>query len=97
MGMLFALRDVTYRRGGRIVLRSNKFHIFKFQSEIVDSFLNQVSIFLFDVAELGSRHAHINYASTGMTEASWLQPGIVRMAIDFLFESVEDANPRIRR
>src|SRR6185437_1293731 len=69
---------VMANRGGRgIVVGSYKLDVLKFQVEVVERFLNQVSVFFFDVAELGRGNANINHLAGGMAVASGLEPGIV--------------------
>jgi hypothetical protein len=80
----------------RIVFGGNEFHIFVAEAEIVDRFLNQVGVFVADVAELGGGNAHEQNFVAGVAVAGGLQPGVVGVAVDFLFQGVEDAHPRIR-
>jgi hypothetical protein len=74
-----------------IVLGGNEFHIIVAESEIVDRFLNQVGVFVADVPELGGGNAHEQNFVAGMAVACRLQPGVVGVAVDFLFQRVEDA------
>src|SRR5215469_2744733 len=81
--------------GGGIVVGRDELHVFVVEAEVVDRFLDQVSVFVAHVTELDSRNAHKEDAAGGVTVASGLEPGVVGMAINFLLERVENANPRI--
>ena len=79
-----------------IVFGGNELHIFVSKAENVDGFLNQVSIFVADVTKLGGGDADEEDSVAGMAVAGGFQPGVVGVAVDFLFQSVEDARPGIR-
>ncbi len=87
---------VADRSCGRIVLGSDELHVVESEAEIVDGFLDQVGVFVAGVAKFDSRNANEENASAGVAVASGLQPGVVGMAVDFLFQRIEDARPRIR-
>src|SRR5208282_403005 len=80
----------------RIVLGGNEFHVFVAEGEVIERFLNQIGVFVADVTELGGGNAHEENSIAGVTVASGLQPGIVRVAVNFFFQGVKDADPRIR-
>ena len=81
---------------GRIVLGGNKFHIVVSQAEIVDGFLNQISVLVPHMPKLGGGNANEKNSVADVGIACRFQPGIVGMAVDFLFQRIEDARPRIR-
>jgi hypothetical protein len=95
-GMSREAAVVSYRRVRRIVFGGNELYILVAEPEVVDRFLNQVGIFIANVTELGRRNAHEENAIAGVAVACGLQPGVVGVAIDFLFQSVKNARPRIR-
>ena len=86
---------VPHRSCRRIIFRSDELHVVEAEAEIVDGFLNQVGVLVAGVAELDGRNAHEQNASAGVAVARGLQPGVVGMAVDFLFQRIEDARPRI--
>src|SRR5271155_2952418 len=87
---------MTDRSVRGIILGGNEFHIFVSQAEIVDGFLNQVGVLIAHVTELGSWNADEENSVAGVAVARRLEPGVVGVAVDFLFQSVEDSRPGIR-
>src|SRR5581483_4956048 len=81
-------------RGG-IVLGRNKFYVFVFEPEIINRFLDEVSVLVANVTELCRGHSNKKNVSVRVTVTGRLQPRVVGMPIDFLFERVENAGPRI--
>ena len=77
---------VTHGRGGRIVFRGDELHFLKFEAQIVQRFLDQISVLVSHVAEFRGGHAHEKDRAAGMTVLGGLQPGVVGMAVD-LFSS----------
>ena len=61
------------------------------------SFLDQAGVFISHMAELDGGNANVHDSVARVTIAGGLQPGIVRVPVDFLFERIQDAQPRIRR
>ena len=58
--------------GGRgIILRRDELHFLEFHAEIVDRFLDQVSVFVTDVAKFGRGHTHEKDPAAGVAVASW--------------------------
>jgi hypothetical protein len=87
---------VPDRRVRRVVLSSYEFHILVSQSEVVHRFLNQVRVFVADVTELGRWNAHEQNSIAGVAVPRRLQPRVVGVPVDFLFQRVKDARPGIR-
>src|SRR5277367_6658811 len=79
-----------------VVLGGDEFYIFVAEAEIVEGFLNQVSVFVADVAELGGWNTDEQNLIAGVAVASGLEPGVVGVPVDFLFQGVENARPGIR-
>ncbi len=86
---------VPHGSRSRIIVGSDELHVSIIHIEIIQRFLDQVSILVADVAELHRGHTHIHDPITGMAVARGFQPGVVGMTIDFLFERIQDAQPRI--
>ena len=86
---------MTNRRCGGIVFGSDKLYVVESEAEIVDGFLNEVGIFVAGVAELDGGNANEENASAGVAVAGGLEPGIVGVPVDFLFQRIEDARPRV--
>src|SRR5580700_3104967 len=84
------------RRVRRIVLSGNKFHILVSKSEIVERFLNQVRVLIADVSKLSGRDAHKQNFIAGMAVPRRLQPSVVGVPVDFFFQRIKNARPRIR-
>src|ERR1019366_3785059 len=84
------------RRVRRIVLGGNEFHILVSEPEIIDRFLNQICVFVAYVTELGGRNAHEQNSIAGVAVPRRLQPGVVGVTVDFLFQGVKDAHPGVR-
>ena len=85
---------VTDRSRCRIHV-GHELHILIFQAEIIECFLNQVGVLVTHVAKVGAGNAHEKNAAVGVTVTRGLEPGVIRMAVDFLFERIENAQPRI--
>ena len=81
---------------GRIIFRGDEFHLLIFHAEVIDGFLDEIGVFVANVAELGRGHANEQNSATGMAVAGRLEPGIVGVPIDLFFQRVENAQPRIR-
>ena len=79
-----------------IVFGGHEFHFFVTEAEIVDRFLNQICVFVAHVTELGRRNAHEQNSIAGVAVTRRLQPRVVRVTVDFFFQRVENARPRIR-
>ena len=88
---------VTDGRGGRVVFRGDELHFLEFEAEIVQRFLDQIRVLVSHVAEFRRGHAHEQDRAGGVTVLRGFQPGVVGMAVDLLFQRVENAQPRIRR
>ena len=86
---------MTHRSCGGIVFGSDKLHVVESEAQVVDGFLNEVGIFVAGVAELDGGNANEEDASAGVAVAGGLEPGIVRVPVDFLFQRIEDARPRV--
>ena len=86
---------MPHRRRRRIIFRRHKLHFIESQPEHVHRFLNQIRVFISRVAELHRRHAHKQNAAAGMAVARWLQPRVVGVPVDFLFQRIENAGPWI--
>src|SRR5437016_6226780 len=86
---------VTDRRGGRIIFRRDKLYVLVLQTEIIDGFLDQVSILVAYVAEFRCRHAHEQNAPAGMAIPSRFQPGVIGVPVNLFFERIQDAQPRV--
>src|SRR5580658_1217441 len=84
------------RRVRGIVFGGHEFHILVSEPEVVDRFLNQICVFVSDMTELGGWYAHEKNSVAGVAIPRRLQPGVVGMPVDFLFQGVEDAHPRVR-
>ncbi len=84
------------RRVRGIVLGGYELYILVSQPEIVDRLLNQIGILVAHVPEFGGGNAHEKNSVADVAVTGWLQPGVVGVAIDFLFQRIEDARPRIR-
>src|ERR1019366_2186365 len=81
---------------GRIVPGRYELHVLGAEAEIVDGLLDQVGVFVAGVAKLHRRNANEENASAGVTVAGGFQPCVVGMAVDFLFQRIEDARPWVR-
>src|ERR1700687_2600730 len=84
------------RRVRRIALGGNEFHILVSEPEIVHRFLNQICVFVAYVTELGGWTPHEQNSCAAVAVPRWLQPGVVGVPVDFLFQGVKDAHPGIR-
>src|SRR5215470_6866465 len=87
---------VTDGRVGGVVVGGDELYVLVFEAEVVDGLLNQVGILVAHMTKLGGGNAHEEDAVAGVTIAGGFEPGIVRVAVDFLFQRIEDAGPRIR-
>ena len=61
---------VPHRSGCGIVLGGDKLHFLKFHAEVVDCFLDQVSVFITYVAEFCRGHTHEKNPTAGVAVAS---------------------------
>ena len=84
------------RRVRGVIIGGDEFHILISQAEIVERFLNQVRIFIADVSELSGGNADEQDFIAGVAVTGRLQPSVIRVPVDFLFQSVQDARPGIR-
>ncbi len=84
------------RRIRRIVLGGDELYVLVLEPQVVDRFLDEVGVLVSYGAELGGGHTNEQYSVAGMTVAGRLQPGVVGMTVDFLFERIEDAHPGVR-
>ena len=84
------------RSVGRIVLGRDELNVLISEAEIVDCLLNQVRVLVAFFAIFVARNAHEKYSIADVAITSGFQPGIVGVPIDFLFQRIEDAHPRIR-
>jgi len=80
----------------RVVLGGHEFYILVAEAEIVERFLNEIGILVADVAELGGGDANEQNFVAGVAVAGGLEPGVVGVAVNFLFQGVKDAGPGIR-
>ena len=87
---------VPDRSGGRVVFLCDEFHVVEAKVQIVDGFLNEVGILIAGVAELHRGNANKKNAPTGVAITRRLEPGVVGVAVDFLFQRIEDARPGVR-
>ena len=83
--------------GGRIIFRGDEFHLLIFHTEVIDGFLDEIGVFVANMAELDCGHANEQNSATGVAVARGLEPRIVGVPIDLFFQRVENAQPRIRR
>ena len=88
---------VTNRGGRGIVLRGDELHFLELAAQIVQRFLNQIRVFVSNVAELSRGHANEKDRSCRVAVLGGLQPGVVGVAVDLFFQRVENAQPRVRR
>src|SRR5277367_3004938 len=86
----------AYARERRVFFRRNESYVVEFQLQRVDRLLDEVRVAFCDVQKFRSRDAHEEHALLYVAEASGLEPGIERLAIDLLFESAENSHPRIQ-
>src|SRR5581483_3896063 len=86
---------VADRRCRRIVLRRHEFDILVFQAEIVDRFLDQIGVLVSNMLKLRRRHSDEQNGPVGVTVSGGFKPSVVGMAVNFLFECVENSDPRI--
>ncbi len=87
---------MPHRGCRRIILWSHEFHVIEPEAQNVDRFLDQVGVLVARVPELDGRNAHEQHASARVAVARRLQPRVVRVPVDFLFQRIENARPRIR-
>src|SRR5882762_927625 len=80
----------------RVILGGDKFYVLVVETEVINRFLNQVGVLVSHGAELCGRNAHEKHSLIRMTVAGRFQPGVVGVAINFFFERIEDAHPRVR-
>ena len=66
-------------------------------SDLIERFLDQVGVFVAHMAELSRGNANVHDSIARVTIAGGLEPGVVGVPVDFLFERIQDAQPRIRR
>ena len=92
------VRPPSWRIGScrGIVFGRHELHVVESETQIVDRFLDEVSVLVAGVAKLHGRNADEENASAGVAVASGFEPGVVGMAVDFLFQRIEDARPRVR-
>src|SRR5207302_3256023 len=83
--------------GGPIIFRGDEFHLLIFLTEAIDGFLDEIGVFVANMAELDCGHANEQNSTTGVAVARGLEPRIVGVPIDLFFQRVENAQPRIRR
>ena len=98
-GVLNGTRQAAVVANGRIrriVVGGHELDVFVTEAEIVERLLNEVGVLVANVAELGGGNADEQNFIAGVAVASGFEPGVVGMAVDLFFESVEDARPRIR-
>jgi len=86
---------MSHRSRGWIVFRRHELHIVEAQTQNVDRFLNQVGVFVTGVTKFDGGNTNEENAAAGVTVTSRLEPGIVGVPIDFLFQRIEDPRPRI--
>ena len=48
------------------------------------------------MTELGGWNAHVQNSIAGVTVSRRFQPGVVGVPVDFLFQGVKNAHPRVR-
>jgi hypothetical protein len=66
------------------------------EAEVLDGLLDEVGVAVADVLELCRGDAHKERVAGDMREARGLEPRVVGLAIDLLFERRQDANPIIQ-
>jgi len=88
---------VTDRGCCRVILWSDELYVVEAEAQIVDRFLDEVGIFVAGVTEFDGRNTDEENATAGVAVASGLEPGIVGVPVDFLFQRIEDARPRMGR
>src|SRR5208283_4582141 len=71
--------------------------VLELKAEVVDGLADEVAVSLADMTELRVGHADEQDAALRVIEARRLQPGFVGGAVDFFFQRVENAHPRIDR
>lgn len=92
------MAQVRRRRGTHgvgIFFRRDELNVIKFELQIFDGFRNQISVALADVAELRRGDLDDQVLAIDVAEARGLEPGFVRVPVDFFLEGVEDSDPRI--
>jgi len=80
-----------------VVVGSNELYIREPELKVVHRFLDQVSVFIADVAELIRGHAHKNNSAVRVAVTGRLQPRVVGVAIDFFLKRFQDSHPGIGR
>ena len=84
---------MTNRSCGWIVLGGDELYVVETEAEIVDGFLDEVGVLVAGVAEFNRRNADEENASTRMAVASGLEPSVIGVPINFLFQRIENARP----
>src|SRR5690349_14597329 len=79
-----------------MLLHGNELNIVKFQVQVLDRFLDQIAVLVSDVFELGRRYLDDQDLAVCVAVARRLEPRLIRVAVDFLFERLEDASPGVR-
>ena len=74
-------------RRRRVIFRGDELNILIIHVQVVERFLDQVGVLVLDMPEVGRGNADVHDAVTGMRIAGGLQPGIVRVPVDFFFRA----------
>src|SRR5689334_22225217 len=85
------------RRFRLLGIRSEEDHVLKTHPQTVESLLDQVAVAITDLLELRCWHPDIKIASIAVAEARRLEPRVIRMPIDLLFQRVQHARPEVYR
>ena len=86
---------MAQRSGCRIIFGCDELHLFEFETQVIDNFLDEIGVLVADLTKFRGGHTHKQNSPAGMTVASWLQPCVVGMPVDLLLERIQDAQPRI--
>src|SRR5579872_1582779 len=86
----------AHARNRRIFLRRDEVHIVQLELQVLDRFLNEIAVAVPDMLELRRGNAHEKHALAHIAVARGLEPRVVRLTIDFLFECSQDLDPRIQ-
>ena len=79
----------------RRIFAGDELDIAEVESQVVDRFLDQITVLLADIANLRCRNADEDDAILQVTVARRLEPGVVGMTINFLFQGAEYLHPRV--
>ncbi len=84
-------------RGRRRAFGDHELHVLELEPQILDRLLDEVGVAFAHLPEFGRRHANVQRHSLAVAVTQRLKPGIVGVAIDLLFQRVQNTRPGIRR